>query len=111
MVLKRSAIEGDLLETGRQRALGDRPADGLGGGAVAAVLELAAQFFLDRAGGGQGAPRQIVNQLRANMFMTAEYNQSRTLGSTADPLADAPCTSLALLDTGPIVIHGSTSTL
>jgi hypothetical protein len=111
MVLKRTAIESDLLNAGRQRALGNRPANRLGRGAVAAVLELAAQFFFDRAGGGHGAAGLVVDQLRADMFMAAENGQTGPQGSAMDSLANAPRASLALLETGPIVIHGSTSTL
>ena len=56
-------------------------------------------------------PCLIVDQLGVNVLVAAEHGQSRTLGGAADSLADAPGAPLALLDTGPIVIHGSTSTL
>jgi hypothetical protein len=111
VILTGTTIEADLFKARRQRALGDGSTDGLGGGAVAAIFNLSTQFFVDGAGGHQGAAILIVDQLRVHMFVTTEHGQTRTLDCAAGSLADAPGAPLALLDKGPIVIHGSTSTL
>src|SRR5215207_2859284 len=79
VVLAPAAVERDLRDAGRFGAVGDRAADELGGGDVAAVLQLPAHLAARRGGRRQRAAGEVVDELRVNVLVAAEHRQPRTL--------------------------------
>src|SRR5215472_7790778 len=84
-----ASIEHHILNSLRLRAFGNGLADNFGRGDVAAALYGGADFLIERARGDQGAPRGIVNDLRANMTARTVHAKPGSLRRTHDALAHA----------------------
>src|SRR6185437_3018042 len=72
-----------------QQARRDAGADGLGGGGVAAVLELLAQLLLQRGRGGERQPARVVDGLGVDALEALVDGEARALGGAVDAAPDA----------------------
>src|SRR3989344_5344911 len=87
MILVTGAVKRDRGDAGAPGLLGDPPADQPGRLDIAAVLDLAAHFLLERGRRGQHARTVLVDDLRIDMVRRAVNGQ--TLGAEfVDPPAD-----------------------
>src|ERR1700730_11276555 len=84
VVLIPAAVEHYLADSSGFGALGNRFADDLGRGDVAAALEVLFRFFVDRAGGNQSLAGAVVNDLRVDMAQRAIHAEARTLGGAGN---------------------------
>src|SRR5215207_1109550 len=82
-----AAVEDDLLDARRNRALGDRTADALRGLYVTARPR--AQVLLDGRGRRDGHGALVVDHLRVDVVEAAEYREARALGVAAHAAAYA----------------------
>src|SRR5690606_37513059 len=95
-----AAVEDHLRDTLRLRALGDRPADHLRAGDVAAArvrTERALERRLGRRGRRDGRAREVVDDLRVGVRHAAEHRQARPLGRPAQLLALPQMNARALI--------------
>src|SRR5277367_5090885 len=89
MITTPAAIEGDQRNSSRLGALGDGGSDFLGGGQIAAVVQVAAAHFRGSARrGGERPAGKVVDQLRVNVLVAAEHRQPRTFRSSENTLAN-----------------------
>src|SRR5215213_713750 len=82
-----AAVEDDLLDARRNRALGDGAADALRGLYVAARAR--AQVLLHGRGRGDGHGALVVDDLRVDVVEAAEYREARALLASAHAAAYA----------------------
>src|SRR5262249_984733 len=89
VILVTAAVEHYLGDARRLGALGNHLADRLGGGDVAATLQVLLGLLVDGAGGDDGAAAAVVDDLRVDVRDGAIHVQARTLRRADKPRAHA----------------------
>src|SRR4051812_620961 len=89
MIGASATIKDDLAKAGGFGLVGDRLPDLLGGGDIAAVLQVAAHVILRARGGDQRLAVMIVDDLGVNMLAAAINRKARPLAVSQHLVADA----------------------